>query len=64
MDDKKSNSLNKRIEYLDVAKALGIFSIYVLHFGSDGGYGYLFAFYSVALFFFISGCSESMSRQI
>lgn len=64
MDDNVCNTLSVRIKYLDVAKALGIFSIYFLHFGPAGGYGYLFSFYSVTLFFFISGCSASMSREI
>ncbi len=64
MDDKICNFSNKRIGYLDVVKALGIFFIYFAHFGPDGGYGYPFAFYSGALFFFISGASESMSKEI
>ena len=33
MDDKIYNFSNKRIGYLDVVKALGIFFIYFAHFG-------------------------------
>lgn len=42
----------RRIYYLDVAKAFGIFAVYFLHLGTVGGHGYSFAFYSVPLFFF------------
>lgn len=54
----------ERIIYLDIMKALGIFSIYFLHFGRVGGFGYLFGFYSVSLFFFVSGCAESISKEL
>lgn len=53
----------KRIYYLDVAKAFGIYAVYFLHLGAVGGHGYPFAFYSVPLFFFLAGCTESLSDK-
>lgn len=57
--------MKERILYLDIAKFIGIFCIYLGHFGSAAGNGYPFVFYfHVALFFFISGCSETLSSDI
>lgn len=57
--------MKERILYLDIAKFIGIFCIYLGHFGSAAGNGYAFVFYfHVALFFFISGCSESLSSDV
>lgn len=54
----------ERLKYLDVAKALGIFFVYFGHYGTAGGYGYPFAYYSIPLFFFLSGCSEAMGKDM
>lgn len=57
--------MNDRIKYLDVAKFIGIFCIYLGHFGDMAGnaYGFVFAFH-VPLFFFLSGCAENFSKDI
>ena len=45
-------------------KCFGIFAIYLGHFGPDGGYSYDFVFtHHVALFFFVSGCTEALSAS-
>ena len=45
-----------RITWVDNLKFLGIFAIYLGHFGSAAGYAYPFVFiYHVPLFFFVSG---------
>lgn len=56
--------MEKRIKYLDVAKFIGIFCIYLGHFGNYAGlaYGFVFNFH-VPLFFFLSGCTESLSSD-
>lgn len=54
----------ERLRYLDVARALGIFFVYFGHYGTVGGYGYPFAYYSIPLFFFLSGCSEAMGKEL
>jgi len=50
------NMLKQRIDWLDTLKLLGIFYIYVGHFGKSAGplYPFVFSFH-VPLFFFISG---------
>jgi len=56
--------MGKRVKYLDVAKFIGIFCIYLGHFGDAAGYAYSFVFtFHVALFFFLSGCSEWLSTE-
>ncbi len=57
--------MKTRIKYLDVAKFIGIFCIYLGHFGSAAGYAYEFVFaFHVPLFFFLSGLSENLSKDI
>lgn len=54
----------KRIAWLDVLKFLGIFAIYFWHLGEAAGRGYEFILlYHVPLFFFVSGCTESIQTQ-
>lgn len=54
----------KRYHYIDVAKALGIFSIYLGHFAHAAGLAYHFVFaFHVPLFFFVSGCTDTLSRE-
>lgn len=54
----------KRIDYLDVARCLGMFCIYLGHMGPAAGHAYAFVFtFHVPLFFFLSGCAESLSRE-
>lgn len=53
-----------RIKWLDIMKCLGIFAIYLGHFGPSAGYSYDFVFsHHVALFFFAAGCTEAISRD-
>lgn len=55
---------NKRITWIDVAKFIGIFSIYIGHFSKSAGHSYPFVFtYHVPLFFFLSGCTESFNKE-
>lgn len=57
--------MKNRIKYLDVAKFIGIFCIYLGHFGNYAGNAYYFVFaFHVPLFFFLSGCSEKLSVDI
>ena len=54
----------KRIEYIDLLKYLGIFAIYLGHLGDAAGMFYPFVFqYHVPLFFFISGCMEAIGKK-
>lgn len=53
-----------RIDYIDVAKAIGVFAIWLGHYGPDAGYGYLWVFsWHVPLFFFLSGCMIHMEKE-
>ena len=55
---------NKRVEWIDIAKFIGIFTIYLGHFGNDAGLAARFVFYfHVALFFFISGCMDTYDKE-
>ena len=69
MKDCIQTSVNKptrktRVQWLDVMKCFGIFAIYLGHFGPSGGYSYDFVFtHHVALFFFVSGCTEAVSTS-
>jgi len=50
------NANNERIAWVDVFKFLGIWAIYIGHFGSKGGKVYPFVFtYHVPMFFFAAG---------
>ena len=54
----------KRIAWIDVLKFIGIISIYFWHLGEGLGRSYEFILlYHVPLFFFVSGCTESLQKQ-
>ncbi|MBQ9945242.1 MAG: acyltransferase family protein [Clostridia bacterium] len=54
----------KRIDYLDILKFFGILFIYVGHFLGNAGHLYKFVFeFHVPLFFFLSGCTENLSKD-
>jgi len=54
----------KRIEWIDVLRFLGIFSIYLSHLGDQAGYFYPFSFrYQVPLFFFLAGAMENLAKK-
>lgn len=56
--------MKKRVQWLDIAKFIAIFAVYLGHFGSAAGLGYSFVFkFHVPLFFFLSGCAESFSKE-
>lgn len=55
---------NNRIEWVDIAKFLGIFAIYIGHFGQEAGNTFEFVFaYHVPLFFFLSGCMDTFDKE-
>ena len=62
--NRKSIESTNRIYWIDIAKILGIFFIYLGHMGDAAGlaYGFVFQFH-VALFFFISGCMETKNNR-
>lgn len=54
----------KRILWIDVAKFLGIFMIYLGHFGEPIGHARVFvALFHVPLFFFLSGCMSTLDNE-
>lgn len=59
-----SNGVSDRKSYLDVLKFIGIFFIYLGHMADAAGSFYPFVFmYHVPLFFFVSGCAETLGRK-
>ena len=57
--------MKTRIAYLDIAKFIGIYCIYLGHYHVYAGFAYPFVFtFHVALFFFLSGCSERLSAPL
>lgn len=57
-------SEKKRINWIDVSKAIGIYLIYLGHFTKKAGQAYSFVFaFHVPLFFFLSGCSETFNKE-
>lgn len=53
----------RRVQWIDVAKFFGIFAIYLGHFADAAGLSYQFVFtHHVALFFLISGCTETFNQ--
>ncbi|MCD8075953.1 MAG: acyltransferase family protein [Lachnospiraceae bacterium] len=58
------NGAGNRKSYLDVLKFIGIFFIYLGHMADAAGSFYPFVFmYHVPLFFFVSGCAETLGRK-
>lgn len=56
---------NKRIDWIDCLKFIGIFAIYLGHFGENAGLFYKFSFgYSVPLFFFIAGFFSLNKKEV
>ena len=54
----------ERLDYIDVAKALGMFAIYLGHFGEKAGYAYLWVFsWHVPFFFFLAGCMVHKEKK-
>lgn len=64
IDDIERIFMKKRVEWIDIAKFLGIFAIYLGHFGENAGLAYSFVFsFHVPLFFFISGCMSNYDSE-
>ncbi len=54
----------ERVQWVDVAKGIGIFLIYLGHFGESAGRSTPFVFtFHVALFFFLSGCMNYYDHE-
>lgn len=61
---KKGSNISGRVAWLDVARAIGIYAIYLGHFGETAGQAYRFVFqFHVPLFFFLAGCTENYNRE-
>jgi fucose 4-O-acetylase-like acetyltransferase len=55
---------DKRVQWVDVLKFLGIFAIYLGHFGEEAGKLYPFVYtYHVPLFFFVSGFFADAKKE-
>lgn len=55
---------NRRIQWIDVAKGIGIYAIWIGHMGSVVGMSYEYVFqWHVNLFFFLSGCVENYNKR-
>ena len=64
MQQKMKPDVTGRVVWLDVARAFGIYAIYLGHFGEAAGPAYRFAFqFHVPLFFFLAGCTEIYNRE-
>lgn len=54
----------QRIHWVDVARCFGIFAIYLGHYGAAAGNALPFvSTYHVPMFFFLSGCMETRSKD-
>lgn len=61
---KKESNISGRVAWLDVARAIGIYAIFLGHFGETAGPAYRFVFqFHVPLFFFLSGCAETYNKE-
>ena len=56
--------MKKRVEWIDICKALGMFFIYLGHFREKAGLAHPWVFsFHVPLFFFISGLLENYNKR-
>lgn len=61
----KTESTSSRLEYIDVAKAIGIIAVMMSHgVGFPYNIGYYFTASYMALFFFLSGYTYKDSRTV
>ena len=62
---KLKSDIAGRVVWLDVARAIGIYAIYLGHFGEAAGPAYRFVFqFHVPLFFFLGGCKKNRYLEI
>ena len=56
--------MKERIQWIDTAKFLAIYSVYIAHMREVAGGSYSFVFqYTVPLFFFLSGCTSNFDKN-
>lgn len=61
---KMGSNISGRVAWLDVARTIGIYAIYLGHFGEAAGPAYRFVFqFHVPLFFFLAGCTENYNQE-
>ena len=59
-----NTALKERIEWIDAAKAIGMYLIYIGHYRDRAGFAYPFVFsFHVHFFFFLSGCVSVYNRR-
>lgn len=59
-----TNTVHTREKWIDAAKLIGMFLIYIGHYGQNAGLAYKWVFsFHVALFFFISGMMENYNSR-
>ena len=57
--------MGKRIHWIDVARFLGIYFIFIGHFGDSAGYSFKYFYtFHVPMFFFLSGCTKNLSGGV
>lgn len=55
----------KRNAWLDIARAIGIFAIYLGHSNESAGLSFQFVYqFHLPLFFFLSGCTENFNQEL
>lgn len=55
--------MNKRIDWIDSARGIGIFCVYLYHTGYSTPYRYCFEYFLIPIFFFISGYLFNETRS-
>jgi len=56
--------MNKRIAWMDTAKFLGIYLVFLFHAGENAGYMHAYSIQvCLHLFFLLSGCAESLGKN-
>ncbi|SNU06908.1 Fucose 4-O-acetylase [Lachnospiraceae bacterium] len=61
----EEKNIKSRVEWIDVAKAIGIFFIYLGHLAERAGLAYNWVFlFHVPLFFYLSGCLENRNDNV
>ena len=54
-----------RILWIDTARCIGMFAIYLGHMGNAAGRAYPFVYmFHVPLFFFLAGCTEALQVAV